>query len=52
VVFSGGEQNVETVMVAGRVIMDQGKLTQIDEAGLLFKAQKAARNLVMRANII
>jgi len=51
VVFSGGQQNVETVIVGGQVLMEQGRLTNLDEAGLLAEAQRAASSLVARANI-
>ncbi len=50
-VFSAGEQNVETVMVEGRVILEAGHITTVDETALLAEAQAAAQRLVARAGI-
>lgn len=50
-VFSAGEENVDTVLVAGRVIMAGGRLTTLDEAALLAEAQTAACALAERAGI-
>jgi 5-methylthioadenosine/S-adenosylhomocysteine deaminase len=50
-VFSAGEENVETVIVGGRVILDEGRLVTVDESALLAEAQARARSLVERAGI-
>jgi 5-methylthioadenosine/S-adenosylhomocysteine deaminase len=48
-VYSAGQANVETVVVAGRVLMEGGVFTHLDEAKLLRDAQRAAQNLAQRA---
>jgi 5-methylthioadenosine/S-adenosylhomocysteine deaminase len=48
-VYSAGQANVETVVVAGRVLMEGGVFTHLDEAKLLRDAQRAAQNLAERA---
>ncbi|MCC6147961.1 MAG: amidohydrolase family protein [Anaerolineaceae bacterium] len=50
-VFNSGEENVETVLVDGKPILEAGKLVTIDEEKLLREANAAARNLIQRANI-
>lgn len=51
VVFSCGEENVESVVVGGRVVMERDCLTTVNEAALLAEAQAAAGALAMRAGI-
>ena len=51
-VFSAGEENVDTVLVAGQVIMDGGRLTRVNEAALLDEAQIAANALANRAGLM
>lgn len=41
-VYSSGENNVETTIVAGRVLLESGRLTSIDEEGTLDKLQEIA----------
>jgi len=48
-VYSAGQANVETVVVGGRVLMEGGVFTHLDEAKLLRAAQCAAQNLAQRA---
>ncbi|NPV77989.1 MAG: amidohydrolase [Anaerolineae bacterium] len=50
-VFNSGEENVETVVVDGKVILEGGKLVTIDEEKLLQEARSAAVELIRRANI-
>lgn len=50
-VFNSGEENVETVLVDGKVVLEGGKLVMIDEEKLLHEARKAASELIRRANI-
>ncbi len=50
-VSSAGEQNVESLLVDGRVIMDGGRLVTVDETALLADAQAAAERLTARAGI-
>ena len=48
-VYSAGQSNVETVVVDGRVLMEGGVFTHLDEPALLREAQRAAQNLARRA---
>jgi 5-methylthioadenosine/S-adenosylhomocysteine deaminase len=48
-VYSAGQANVETVVVAGRVLMEGGVFTHLDEMKILHDAQRAAQNLARRA---
>ncbi len=48
-VYSSGQANVETVVVDGRVLMEGGVFTHLDESALLREAQRAAQNLARRA---
>ncbi|MFO7635096.1 MAG: amidohydrolase [Caldilinea sp.] len=48
-VYSAGQANVETVVVDGRVLMQDGAFVHLDEAQLLRNAQRAAQNLARRA---
>lgn len=48
-VYSAGQANVETVVVAGRVLMEGGVFTHLDEAEILRAAQGAAQQLAQRA---
>lgn len=48
-VYSSGEANVVTTVAAGRVILEDGRFTSVDEAALLERAQIAAENLARRA---
>ena len=50
-VFNSGEENVETVIVDGKVILEAGKLVTMDEENLLQEARTAAAELIQRANI-
>ena len=42
-VYTGGEQNVVTTVVAGRVVLEDGKIVTANERELLERAQDAAR---------
>jgi 5-methylthioadenosine/S-adenosylhomocysteine deaminase len=48
-VYSAGQANVETVVVGGRVLMENGVFTHLDEAKILRSAQRAAQHLAQRA---
>jgi 5-methylthioadenosine/S-adenosylhomocysteine deaminase len=48
-VFSAGTEGVETVIVAGRVVLDNGRVPGVNEAALLRECQQAARALAQRA---
>jgi 5-methylthioadenosine/S-adenosylhomocysteine deaminase len=48
-VFSSGEEGVVTTVVAGRVVLDEGQITTVDEAALLRECQSAAWALAKRA---
>jgi 5-methylthioadenosine/S-adenosylhomocysteine deaminase len=44
-VFSSGEQNIVTTVVAGQVVLDEGRIVTVDEAALLLEAQAAAERV-------
>lgn len=50
-VYAGGEQNVVTTVAAGRVVLEDGRITTVDEDALLAEAQQAAEALARRAGL-
>lgn len=50
-VYAATGQEVRTVIVDGRVVLDEGTVPGIDEADLIARAQRAADALVQRAGI-
>lgn len=50
-VYTGSEQNVVTTVAAGRVVLEDGKITGVNEAELLERAQEAAERLAVRSGI-
>lgn len=44
-VYSGNSENIDTVIINGEVIYDQGKFSRIDEMDILIRAQKKAEEL-------
>jgi 5-methylthioadenosine/S-adenosylhomocysteine deaminase len=48
-VFSAGEENVLTTVVAGQVLLGEGQITTVDEGALLQECQAAAWDLARRA---
>jgi 5-methylthioadenosine/S-adenosylhomocysteine deaminase len=48
-VFSAGEKGVAMTIVAGRVVLDQGQITTVDEPALLRDCQAAAWEVARRA---
>ena len=48
-VYSGGEHNVVTTVAAGRVVLEDGRFTGVDEAQILDRAQQVAADLARRA---
>lgn len=50
-VYAAGPAAVDTVIVDGRVIVDQGRMTTLDAATLLLDARAAARRLAARAGL-
>lgn len=48
-VFSAGEENVVTTVVAGQVILDEGQITTVDEHALLHECQAAAWDVARRS---
>ncbi|WP_241488321.1 amidohydrolase family protein [Winslowiella iniecta] len=49
IVYSARPENVETVIVDGKLIKDQGKMQGIDMAELLLQARQSAQRLLARA---
>jgi 5-methylthioadenosine/S-adenosylhomocysteine deaminase len=50
-VYTGGEHNVVTTVSAGRVVLEDGRITGVDEGAILARAQDAAERLSRRAGI-
>ncbi len=50
-VYSADENNVETTVIAGKVVMENGKIIGIDEDALYEKIQSTAEELWKRSNI-
>jgi 5-methylthioadenosine/S-adenosylhomocysteine deaminase len=48
-VYSGAEHNVVTTVAAGRVVLEDGRITTVDEPALLERVQAAALDLSRRA---
>lgn len=48
-VYSAGQEGVETVLVDGRVVLENGRFTELDEDGILARGQELADRLVERA---
>lgn len=48
-VYAGGSGNVETVLVDGRVVLEDGRVLGLDERAALEKAQRVAEDLAERA---
>ena len=47
-VYSAGAGSVDTVVVAGRVLLDEGRITAVDERAVLVECQSAAWQLARR----
>ena len=47
-VYSAGAGSVDTVVVAGRVLLDEGRITAVDERAVLVECQDAAWQLARR----
>jgi 5-methylthioadenosine/S-adenosylhomocysteine deaminase len=50
-VYNCNGPDVDTVMVNGRVLLDHGTLTMLDEAALLKECRQAAQRLLNRADV-
>ena len=50
-VYNSNGPDVHTVIVAGRVLLDAGRVTMLDEEALLDECRNAARDLLKRAGI-
>lgn len=48
-VFSSSPQVVDTVLVEGRVVLQDGEFNHLDEKELLFRAQQAGHKLALRS---
>jgi 5-methylthioadenosine/S-adenosylhomocysteine deaminase len=52
VVYSASGADVHTVVVDGRILLDGGQVTMLDEAALLEECRGAAKQLLKRAGIV
>lgn len=50
-VYNCNGPDVDTVIVDGRILLDRGVLTMLDEAALLAECRRAAHNLLARAGV-
>ncbi|MCA9925178.1 MAG: amidohydrolase family protein, partial [Anaerolineales bacterium] len=50
-VYNCNGPDVDTVVVDGRVLLDKGTITMLDEAALLEECRRAARRLLERAGV-
>jgi 5-methylthioadenosine/S-adenosylhomocysteine deaminase len=50
-VYNASGADVHTVLVEGRILLDAGQVTVLDEAALLEECRQAAQNLLRRADI-
>jgi 5-methylthioadenosine/S-adenosylhomocysteine deaminase len=50
-VYNCNGPDVHTVIVAGRILLDAGRVTMLDEASLLGECRRAARKLLHRAGM-
>jgi 5-methylthioadenosine/S-adenosylhomocysteine deaminase len=48
-VYTGGEHNVVTTVAAGRIVLEDGQITAVNEAEMLERAQQAAERLATAA---
>jgi 5-methylthioadenosine/S-adenosylhomocysteine deaminase len=48
-VYSGGEANVVTTVAAGRMVLDEGRIVNLDERRLLDRVQASAEELAQRS---
>jgi len=51
-VYSGGEANVTTTVVGGRVVLDGGQIVSVDEGALLDRVQATATELACRCGLL
>jgi 5-methylthioadenosine/S-adenosylhomocysteine deaminase len=50
-VYSSDTHNIETVIIAGKPVLDEGRITTLDETSVLRKAQEHAEALVRRSGL-
>ena len=50
-VYNASGPDVHTVLVEGRILLDAGRVTVLDEAALLEECRQAARDLLRRAGV-
>ena len=50
-VYSGDGQDVETVIIDGKIVMEKRKIITVNEEEILAKAQKAAERIVSKIGI-
>ncbi|MEI7884864.1 MAG: amidohydrolase [Clostridia bacterium] len=51
IVYGAGENNIETTVVNGKIILEDGKILGIDEEEMLMRLQKAAYDLRKKSGI-
>lgn len=51
IVYSSGQANVETSVIDGRVVLENGRITNADEEEILFRTQQLAVELIRKAGL-
>jgi 5-methylthioadenosine/S-adenosylhomocysteine deaminase len=51
-VYSGGERNISAVFIGGELVLEAGRITRVDEAALIHRAQQKAQELYKAANAV
>ncbi len=51
IVYSSGQANIETSVIDGKVVMENGKFTNVDEEKILYMTQKIAERLIKNTGL-
>jgi 5-methylthioadenosine/S-adenosylhomocysteine deaminase len=51
-VYCATQENVDTVIIDGKIVMERRKIKTVDEEAILEKAQEAGESLIQRAEIL
>lgn len=51
-VYSADGKSVDTVIIDGQIVMEEGKLTKVDEGAVYKEAQRRAEEIISRTNLV
>ena len=51
-VYSATPRSIRTVMIDGKIVLDEGRITTVDEASLLKEAAARAKTIVKRSGLV